>query len=92
VHFSSNFWGYAWSNRASMICFGAWNVCTPTASLAVLHVDRAVALVGPHAEAGQRPSVHARWDPLAPNLLSGPLSSRHAPHTHGPAAPTMPPA
>jgi hypothetical protein len=30
--------------------------------------------------------------PSAPNQLSGPLSSRHAPRTHGSAAPTTPPA
>jgi hypothetical protein len=56
-----------------------------TTSIPALHVDHAAALLGPHAEAGQRPSVHARWDPPALNRPSPPPRSRHA-STH--TAPT----
>jgi hypothetical protein len=40
--------------------------------------------LGPHAEAGQHPSVRARWDPPSRTDPSGPLPSCHAPCSHPP--------
>jgi hypothetical protein len=50
---------------------------------------RAAAPLGPHAEAGQRPLVHAQWDPPASNRYPGPLPLRHAPRARGPTASTV---
>jgi hypothetical protein len=74
-HFSSRFWSYTWSNRASLNYFGAWNASTRTRCRR--HDTSACCRTASyaHAEAGLRPQIRSehhghgwprRWRPHKP--------------------------